>query len=79
MIVIVQKKIKANIKPSTFIYTYLDVSNKIHFNWSEHGGAQLVYGERGPSQFMLLVNSITILYLLNVQKKSQYNGHTGGK
>lgn len=29
-----------------FINTYLDISNKIHFNWCKHGGAQLVWGEK---------------------------------
>ncbi len=28
------------------IYTYLDVSHKIHFNWSKDSWSKLVWGEK---------------------------------
>lgn len=39
--------------------TYLDISNKIHFNWCKDCGSQLVYGEKILDHFLFSFSSMS--------------------
>lgn len=51
-------------------YTYLDISNKIHFNWCKHCGPQLVWEEKiQDHSFVVYEERILLFYVVAVHSQ----------